>query len=215
MLEVIRTLVPVGSVILGAWLGSRFTLRNSLKAIEVENEQRVKEWERDKKIKVQEELKYWLEDYAITGCVDPLLSEILLIESIVIRAHLTGKVVFDVTMPDLPHSSCVRIFTLTGSARFTLLVQTLRSRRGDTTKENCHRIMETLNTISLLLIGLRQLLTSVDIESKSDLYKLCNDERFQKIGEALDAAATKTLTGSDTAEIAGMTRILRDISPKV
>lgn len=191
IIALLKTLEPPLQVGLGAWIGAYFTGRSSLRAIKAQNDQREAEWRRDKEVKEKEVLKEWFEDYAITKCVDPLLTEVFSLKSVL------GAKAVELTHNDsvpgqpnpntAPYDACVKLLTITGASNTHVVFDVLRL--VPTAKIGPDQLkagMIALNTLVLYLLRLKQYLLTTDIASKSDIYKLCTEPKIEKLGRGID-----------------------------
>lgn len=121
----LTSIVPVISLIVGTWLGAKFSLRNTLRALEIQNRQKEKERAEEVQQNEQKELRSWFERYAIDECVDPLLGEILFLQQFFTRrmtkTHYGLAKEPEVEIPPMPYQACVRIFAISGAVNFTML----------------------------------------------------------------------------------------------
>jgi len=75
MATAFSVLIPVVSLIVGTWLGAWLSHRNTLKLLNIQNTQREKERAEERDAKRRAENQAWFENYAITQCIDPLLTK--------------------------------------------------------------------------------------------------------------------------------------------
>jgi hypothetical protein len=85
MSTLLTPLLSLISLLFGTWLGARFSMRNTLKALEIQNAQKEKERREEREARDKEQLQQWFEKYAIEECVDPLLAEVLFLQEFLVR----------------------------------------------------------------------------------------------------------------------------------
>jgi len=210
--DVIKSVVPALTGALGIWLGSHLSLRNSLRALQTQSEQRAQELQREREIKEQETLKAWFEDFAITNCIDPLLLEILRLQDITIRSSLKVMGNVEIEVSPVPTEAFGKLFTLTGSIQFSTLSNALRlAPAGGLAKDECQEYVNRLNTLFLYLVRLKQYLLTTDISAKSDIYNICNIDRIRTIGESIDELINEILKREPNNELSPMTLLLRNM----
>ena len=106
----LTSIVPLISLIIGTWLGAKFSLRNTLRALEIQNRQKEKERAEEARQNEQKELCSWFERYTIDECVDPLLGEILFLQQFfttsMTKTHYGLAKEPDVEIPQMPYKAC-------------------------------------------------------------------------------------------------------------
>lgn len=192
-IELIKTLAPVVSAIIAAWLTARFTLRNAFQTFQLQNEHRMKELISEREYKEKENLRVWFEDYAVNKSIDPLSAEILFIQNLFVQIAAKGKTKIEpnIEMPPIPFDACVRLFNLTGTMMFPFLLHMSRQALSYNIDEaKCQKYTQFLNGILIGLLRLKQIFLTLELNRKSDLYKVCSNTMVQKGGEFLDKSIT-------------------------
>jgi hypothetical protein len=216
ILETIKTLLPIASLLVGTWLGSRLSLRNTLRALQAQSEQREEELKNTRDAKEKEDLQAWFEEFSINKCIDPLLTEVLSLQALL--GHLIfksrNKDIPEFSVPPPPLDACVRLFTLTGAVRFIQLVTVLRNAVSyHLTDEQRQSYNQSLSVVLISLLRLKQYFLDTRLQHKTEVYKLCNDSRIKSVAGLLDKSIAGIFpTGHDSLEENNLADILRGMS---
>ncbi|HSK70741.1 MAG TPA: hypothetical protein VK892_03530 [Pyrinomonadaceae bacterium] len=216
-IDLIKTLAPVVTVIIGAWLGSRFTRGNTFQTLSLQNEQKMKEIASERKHKEKENLRSWFEDYAINRCIDPLSAEILFIQNLFVQvaSKKRTRVELKIEIPPIPFDACVRLFNLTGATGFPYLLHMARQALTyDIDEKECQKYTQFLNGILIGLLKLKQILLDIEIKQKSDLYEICNNPLVRQGGEFLDNSISNMFELDKSAIGGDMSDMLRRMAQK-
>jgi hypothetical protein len=215
----LTSLLSLVSLLFGTWLGAHFSMRNALKALELQNAQTEKERREERQYRDKEQLQQWFEKYAIEECIDPLLAEILYLQEFLVAKACEFQFktpTIHTNRPAPPYEAYTRIFVITGAANFPMLSNLSRTTLiGALKVETGQKYMQHLNLIRVLLIRLRQYLITIEIKNKRDIHNLCNIPRIQKLAEAFDQQIDELLTGKSSGEVSPLTDMLRRMSASI
>lgn len=192
--ELIRLVSTVFAVLVGAYLGARLTLKNTLRTLEVQNKQKADELALERRTKEQEQLNLWFEDYAINKCLDPLITEILFIKLLIDQAVIEDetKVKQERSIPPMTIDACARFFTLTGVLNLPILLNVGRSASSMKIQSLQHKeLVPYLNEILFHLIMLKRLMLSIELKSKTDIHKVCASELVKTQAESVEKCIYK------------------------
>ena len=194
-------------------------MRNTLKALEIQNAQKEKERREEREARDKEQLQQWFEKYAIEECVDPLLAEVLFLQEFLVRKASESQFGIGATDPNPPappYEAYIRIFVITGAANFPMLSNLARTGLATTLNiETCQKYMQYLNFIRVGLIRLRQYLITTEIKNKRDIHDLCNVSRIQKLADLFDQQIDAMLTGKQSNEVSPLTDMFRKMSATI
>ena len=194
LLEIGKYCIPAVAAIVASVIASRAALRTSVKTLELQNQQRRQEIALERETEAQERIRHWFEDYAIEGCVDRLLSEILYIQHLAMQSiDQARQDTTRLAIAEIPVEACARLFTLTGSVRLAGLLSMVRwhASKGSLiaylqSKVGVEAFGQWTHLILVSLIRLRQHFLQATIGTKTDIYKLPNDIAIQKVASLID-----------------------------
>lgn len=213
--DLLKSIIPAVAVLAGSLVTGFILAWNTKRSLRIQNEQQIEKWKREHEAEKHDKLQEWFHEYAITKCIDPLLSEILAAQDFLTRSVVqrTGETKSNGELPAALNDACVRFFTLTGATRLSLLFSAIRVSSHGLNPDDVMKYQSCTQDIFTFLIRAKQYLLDMEISKKSGIYSICIMERFQSLGSGVDRSISELLAkSSDHNAVPVLTRMLHDFA---